>query len=63
MYALVKDAAYLTIADTILHYRTEVEEEEFSPAHPLGQAVQLQRQRGYRVVTGRLVRNCYMSGR
>jgi len=35
------------------HARTEVEEEEFSPAHPLGQAVQLQRQRGYRVVTGR----------
>jgi len=35
------------------HARTEVEEEEFSPMHPLGQAIQMQRQRGYKVVSGR----------
>lgn len=28
------------------HARQEVEEEEFSPAHPLGQAVESQRQKG-----------------
>ena len=36
-----------------LHARQEVEEEEFSPAHPLGQAVNSQREKGYKIVTGR----------
>jgi len=36
-----------------LHARQEVEEEEFSPAHPLGQAVQSQRMKGYKIVCGR----------
>jgi len=35
------------------HARTEIEEEEFSPNHPLGQAVRAQREMGYRVVCGR----------
>jgi len=35
------------------HARTEVEEEEFSSAHPLGQAIHKQRERGYKVVSGR----------
>ena len=35
--------------------RTEIEEEEFSPNHPLGQAVRAQREMGYRVVCGRSV--------
>jgi len=35
------------------HARQEVEEEEFSPAHPLGQAVESQRQKGYKIVCGR----------
>jgi len=35
------------------HARQEVEEEDFSPAHPLGQAVRIQRERGYKVVCGR----------
>jgi len=36
-----------------VHARQEVEEEEFSHAHPLGQAVVSQRGKGYRIVTGR----------
>jgi len=35
------------------HARQEVEEEDFSPAHPLGQAVESQRERGFRIITGR----------
>jgi len=35
------------------HARQEVEEEEFSYAHPLGQAVQSQREKGYKIVCGR----------
>lgn len=36
-----------------MHARQEVEEEDFSPNHPLGQAVRSQREKGYRVVCGR----------
>jgi len=36
-----------------MHARQEVEEEEFSPTHPLGQAVNSQREKGYKIVTGR----------
>jgi len=35
------------------HARQEVEEEDFSPAHPLGQTVASQREKGFRIVTGR----------
>jgi glycogen(starch) synthase len=36
-----------------VHARQEVEEEEPSPAHPLGQAIASQRDKGYRIVPGR----------
>jgi len=35
------------------HAKQEVEEEDFSPAHPLGMAVESQREKGYKIVTGR----------